>query len=141
MGKVRDLQNRVIKAGGIITRKNINGKNEYLLIYRGNHNDYSFPKGHLEAGETPEEAAIREVREETGLLTGVIRELKPEEYLNSKSAEETILHMYLLEIVSGELTIENKGDRLIWSEENSLEKLLHPGLFSYFISQMKDING
>ena len=38
-----------------------------LLVHRPGHDDWSFPKGKLEAGETWEEAALREVQEETGL--------------------------------------------------------------------------
>ncbi|MEI7690332.1 MAG: NUDIX domain-containing protein [bacterium] len=53
-------------AGGVITR-NINSKTEFLLTEHL-EKTYSFPKGHLEAGETPEEAAKREIIEETGFV-------------------------------------------------------------------------
>lgn len=42
------------------------GELVYLLI-RDSYGNWGFPKGHLEHGERPEEAAVREVREETGL--------------------------------------------------------------------------
>jgi 8-oxo-dGTP pyrophosphatase MutT (NUDIX family) len=47
-------------AGGIVKNKN----GEYLLIYR--HDTWDLPKGKIDPGETPEEAAMREVREECG---------------------------------------------------------------------------
>ena len=48
-------------AGGIVKNK----KKEYLLIYR--HDTWDLPKGKIDPGETPEEAAVREVSEECGL--------------------------------------------------------------------------
>jgi hypothetical protein len=60
-----------ISAGGLV----IDGtKTQGLLIGRRDHKDatgkrilWSLPKGHIEEGETPEQAAIREVAEETGI--------------------------------------------------------------------------
>lgn len=52
-------------AGGVVFRRGENGL-RFLLI-RDPYENWGLPKGHLEAGETPIEAALREVREETGL--------------------------------------------------------------------------
>jgi 8-oxo-dGTP pyrophosphatase MutT (NUDIX family) len=52
-------------AGGVVMHRR-NGEPIYLLI-RDSYGNWGFPKGHLENGERPEEAAVREVREETGL--------------------------------------------------------------------------
>lgn len=49
-------------AGGIVVRDGL-----VLLVHRDRYDDWSFPKGKLEAGETWEQAALREVWEETGL--------------------------------------------------------------------------
>ena len=49
-------------AGGVVVRDG-----RVLLIHRDRYDDWSLPKGKLEAGETWEQAALREVREETGL--------------------------------------------------------------------------
>lgn len=54
-------------AGGIVYRLD-RGKPRYLLI-RDSYRNWGFPKGHLESGEQPEAAAIREVAEETGLTS------------------------------------------------------------------------
>jgi 8-oxo-dGTP pyrophosphatase MutT (NUDIX family) len=54
-------------AGGIVFRRMPDGV-RFLLI-RDSYRNWGFPKGHLEVGETPGTAALREVREETGLAS------------------------------------------------------------------------
>ena len=54
-----------VSAGGIVFRRSDDGV-RFLLI-RDSYRNWGFPKGHLEAEESPDEAATREVREETGL--------------------------------------------------------------------------
>ena len=60
-------------AGGIVFRL-ANGEPRYLLI-RDSYRNWGFPKGHLEVGEQPAAAAVREVGEETGLKDLAIRGL------------------------------------------------------------------
>ena len=59
-------------AGGVVFRLD-NGRPLYLLI-RDAYGDWGFPKGHVEKGERPESAAIREVLEETGLPSLTLRD-------------------------------------------------------------------
>jgi 8-oxo-dGTP pyrophosphatase MutT (NUDIX family) len=58
-------------AGGVVFRMDV-GQPLYLLI-RDSYKNWGFPKGHVEAGERPEAAAVREVHEETGLADLSIR--------------------------------------------------------------------
>jgi ADP-ribose pyrophosphatase YjhB (NUDIX family) len=60
-------------AGGIVYRLD-HGEPRYLLI-RDAYKNWGFPKGHLEGGEQPEAAAVREVGEETGVKDLAIRGL------------------------------------------------------------------
>ena len=55
-----------VSAGGIVFRRSADGIARFLLI-RDSYDNWGFPKGHLEEGETPAEAALRETTEETGL--------------------------------------------------------------------------
>ena len=58
-------------AGGVVFR-NEGAEPVYLLI-RDSYQNWGFPKGHLEDGEEPDAAALREVAEETGLAKLAIR--------------------------------------------------------------------
>jgi 8-oxo-dGTP pyrophosphatase MutT (NUDIX family) len=58
-------------AGGVVYRVDA-GEPRFLLI-RDSYRNWGFPKGHLETGEAPEAAALREVSEETGLADLSIR--------------------------------------------------------------------
>ena len=58
-------------AGGVVFRLDA-GRPSYLLI-RDSYKNWGFPKGHIETGEQPETAALREVKEETGLDDLAIR--------------------------------------------------------------------
>src|SRR5205085_10957180 len=54
-------------AGGIICRETASGE-EVIVVYRRRHRDWTFPKGKLGEGESCQEAAPREAREETGCV-------------------------------------------------------------------------
>ena len=58
-------------AGGVVFRKDDTGP--LFLLIRDSYQNWGFPKGHVEAGERAEDAALREVREETGIGDVAIR--------------------------------------------------------------------
>ena len=62
------------KAGCFLIKKETR---EIALIYRQKQEDYSFPKGHMEKGETLKETAIRETAEETKRVAEIIDEYSP----------------------------------------------------------------
>jgi 8-oxo-dGTP pyrophosphatase MutT (NUDIX family) len=62
---------RETSAGGVVFRM-ANGRALFLLI-RDSYKNWGFPKGHIEPNEPPEQAALREVEEETGLSGLVLR--------------------------------------------------------------------
>jgi 8-oxo-dGTP pyrophosphatase MutT (NUDIX family) len=62
---------RETSAGGVVYR--IGATGPLVLLIRDSYGNWGFPKGHLEPGERAEEAAVREVREETGLDEVAIR--------------------------------------------------------------------
>ena len=66
-----------VSAGGIVFRRPPEEEDPRFLLIRDSYDNWGFPKGHLEDGESPAEAARRETIEETGLnqvvLQGTIR--------------------------------------------------------------------
>lgn len=90
-------------AGGCI----YNDKGEVLLQRRGDSNKWGFPGGALEVGETPQMAAIREVKEETGLdvevgrLIGIYTDCDMK-YPNGDEAQ-SICMVFELKVTGGEL--------------------------------------
>lgn len=58
-----------VSAGGVVFRAAADegGARPRFLIIRDSYKNWGFPKGHVEQGERPEDAAVREVREETGV--------------------------------------------------------------------------
>jgi 8-oxo-dGTP pyrophosphatase MutT (NUDIX family) len=66
-GPARNAAGEVRAAGGVVHRSRPDGTLEVLLVHRPRYDDWSLPKGKADPGETDEDCARREVREETGI--------------------------------------------------------------------------
>jgi 8-oxo-dGTP pyrophosphatase MutT (NUDIX family) len=86
-------------AGGLVVRDG-----EILLISTREGKRWQLPKGHLEPGETSEQAAVRETREETGVTGRVVATLPPVEYwFNERGVRiHKRVDYYLLAYVMGD---------------------------------------
>jgi 8-oxo-dGTP pyrophosphatase MutT (NUDIX family) len=74
-GTVAAVSERVDAAGGVVVRDG-----RVLLVHRPRYDDWTFPKGKLDPGESFELAALREVEEETGIVCSLGRELPAARY-------------------------------------------------------------
>lgn len=72
-------------AGGVVF-----GPGGRVLLLRYRSGAWAFPKGHIEPGETPQETAVREVQEETGVTARVIAPLSTTRYLNDRGTRREI---------------------------------------------------
>lgn len=96
------MDNEIIAAGGVIIEES-DGKRRALLVHRPRYDDWSFPKGKLDAGETIEEAAVREVEEETGLKCRIETKLAVIRYRTRGKGERRpkAVHYFSMERVGG----------------------------------------
>jgi 8-oxo-dGTP diphosphatase len=90
-------------AGGLVLRLGEDGTSEILVVHRPAYDDWSFPKGKLEPGETEEDAAVREVEEETGLRCRLEREVATTRYRDGSGRPKTVRY-WLMTPVGGVLT-------------------------------------
>ena len=100
-------------AGGIVIRPVANGRYEVACIFRQARGDWTFPKGKLDPGETFEQAALREVFEETGMHCEVIRFAGTTNYTHRKGKPKIVAY-YLMSVGVGEFTPNEEVDELVW---------------------------
>ncbi len=84
-----------------------------LLVHRPEYDDWTFPKGKVEPGESDEECAVREVEEETGLRCSLGRELAPTSYSDARERPKTVRY-WVMEIVDGTLRFDHEVDDARW---------------------------
>lgn len=102
---------REYSAGGLI----FDARGRVAIIARhsrSGHIEWCLPKGHIERGETPEQTAVREVHEETGILGEVIASIATIDYWFTGSSQRVhkLVHHYALRMIGGELTVEGDPD-------------------------------
>ncbi len=102
-------------AGGLVINT-ISGEFHAAIIARRNRAgrlEWCLPKGHLEGNETPAEAAVREISEETGILGEIRKPLGTIDYWFTGEGRRIhkMVHHFLLEMTGGYLTVDNDPDR------------------------------
>jgi 8-oxo-dGTP diphosphatase len=102
-------QPEVLAAGGVVWRAidvgvpNVAAADgiEVVLVHRDRYDDWSFPKGKLEKGESFEDAALREVAEETGLVCELGEEMPSTSYLDSKGRQKLVRYWAMRVVGTG----------------------------------------
>jgi 8-oxo-dGTP pyrophosphatase MutT (NUDIX family) len=121
---------RQISAGGVAYRRR-NGKIEVALISVGKDSRWQLPKGLIDNGEKPEEAAQREVREEAGIETTLDAPIDKIEYWyfatekGSRVRYHKFVYFYLLKYVKGDVrNHDHEVNQARWYEiEEAVEVL------------------
>jgi 8-oxo-dGTP pyrophosphatase MutT (NUDIX family) len=105
---------RTVKAaGGLVCRPGPAGLVEVAVVHRPAYDDWSFPKGKLERGETAEAAALREVAEETGLECSLVEPFGCTRYMDRRGAAKTVCY-WIMKVIGGRFSPGYEVDQLRW---------------------------
>jgi 8-oxo-dGTP pyrophosphatase MutT (NUDIX family) len=107
------LQLSARAAGGVIVRLRQDGAAELAIAHRTASGDWTLPKGKLCQGETPQQAALREVKEETGFRCQLLRSLGCSFYLDRRG-QRKIACYWLMKPLGGRFKPSDEVDDLRW---------------------------
>lgn len=112
----------IATAGGLLESRHDDAL-RIAVIYRERHDDWTLPKGHIEDGETIEDAAIREVEEETGCRGEVIEIVRPVAYLVNHQPKIVVFYRMAV-IERGDFTPNEEVSAVMWLKpEEALAQL------------------
>jgi 8-oxo-dGTP pyrophosphatase MutT (NUDIX family) len=114
-------------AGGVVRRRPEPGRTEVLVVHRPRYDDWSLPKGKLDRDERWEDAALREVEEETGLRCRLLEPIGETRYRDNKGRPKVVRY-WLMETVNGDdasgFTANHEVDALRWCTPPEAVQLL-----------------
>jgi 8-oxo-dGTP diphosphatase len=111
---------QVEAAGGVV----LDDEGRVVVVHRPRYDDWSLPKGKLDAGESFEEAALREVEEETGLRCALGEELDPVHYRDNKGRPKVVRY-WLMHVEDDPGFVPNdEVDELRWLTPGEAAELL-----------------
>ncbi len=130
-GEKQSLSSQGIKevsAGGVVYRQGEDGY--YFVLILDAYDKWTFPKGHVDSNEDPEEAALREVREETGLekmlLVEYLGETEVKVHRPNEKPFRKLIKYFLIKAMSEELRVPQTSelkDVRWFSRQEVLDKL------------------
>lgn len=120
------MSGSIVSAGGVVWRAlAVNASQiEVLLVHHTRHNDWGFPKGRVEARETYEQAALREVREETGYRCRLEKELTVLHYNDRNGRAKKVYFWSMIPIDREPISSTEEIDATQWVSLEEAEKLL-----------------
>ncbi len=112
----------VIRAAGVVLTRGMGKDLEVAVIHRRRQRDWSLPKGKLEAGEHPIEAAVRETEEETG-FTPLLDAPLPTQRYRVDGVPKTVEY-WRATTSGGHFTANREVDRLRWMRPKEATRIL-----------------
>jgi 8-oxo-dGTP diphosphatase len=115
---VASVSERIDAAGGVVVRDGA-----VLLVHRPEYDDWTFPKGKLDAGESFEDAALREVEEETGVRCSLGRELPATRY-EVRGRPKLVRYWLMAPESEAEFVPNHETDAIRWATPEEARELL-----------------
>ncbi|HLY84710.1 MAG TPA: NUDIX hydrolase [Acidimicrobiales bacterium] len=100
-------------AGGVVWRRRDDGELDVVLVHRAAYDDWTLPKGKVDPGETDEEAALREVEEEAGVICRLGPELPSTRY-HDRNNRPKVVRYWAMTVVEGEVGGHHEVDDARW---------------------------
>ncbi len=112
-------------AGGLLWRQGQDGRRRLAVVHRPHRKDWSLPKGKLEDAEPWDEAALREVHEETGCEARIVSFAGVLHYVPKRTPKVVVFWNMELE-TEGRILHPDEVDEVAWlTPEEALKKLTH----------------
>lgn len=105
-------------AGGVMVRDGA-----VAIVHRPYRSDWSIPKGKLDPGESFEQAAVRELQEETGFTVELGDELPAVRYRDHRDRPKLVRY-WLMRATAGEFAANDEVDELRWLAPDDAAGLL-----------------
>ncbi len=99
-------------AGGVVWRQ-VQDELEVVLVHRRAYDDWSFPKGKVDPGESDEHTALREVEEEAGVVCQLGPELPSTTY-RDRHGRRKVVRYWAMTVVSGDVAGHHEVDKARW---------------------------
>lgn len=115
-----------VAAGGVVLRER-DGRLEVVIAGRSADGTWVFPKGQPGRAESPEETALREVAEETGLEVGIVAPLGSIDYWFASGGVRLhkVVHFYLMEATGGDVARHDwEYDEVRWVPVEEAQQVL-----------------
>ena len=125
----KPVKANIFAAGAVLWRPNPNDPTrvEVALVHRSRYDDWSFPKGKLDPGETAIVAAVREVEEETGFRAQLGRKLGKTTYPVTGHRKLKRVDYWAARAVEGEFVPNHEVDELRWQDpDTAFDQLSYP---------------
>lgn len=96
-------------------RRRADGEWELAIVHRPRYDDWSLPKGKVKSGETLEEAALREVEEETGLVCRLLDPCGDATYRDRRGRLKLVRYWVMEVVLTGTFEPSDEVDAMRWS--------------------------
>ncbi|UQS85689.1 NUDIX domain-containing protein [Apilactobacillus apisilvae] len=116
--------------GGAIVYKMVDGKPQYLLEKSATSDFWGFPKGHVEGDESLEQAAIREIKEETNIDATIDTDFSIDAEYDMKNGHHKVITFYTSQVDDPKITLQKEeiSDYVWQSYDDSRNTLTYDNL-------------